>query len=549
MGHVRLSEDPRISVLVLEAGASNTGVLDSEVPLLAARLWGTQYDWNYTTVPQPGLNGRQIPYARGKLLGGSSSINLMVYTRGSDDDWNKYAELTQDEGWNWNNVQTYFLRNEGFMAPRPTKYDPRYNPRVHSYSGRVSVSLPEFLWPQVTHVQETLNYLPVEYPFKLDYNDGNPLGVGWVQATIDNGERSSSATAYLPKEVLLRRNLHIVLRAQVTKIQSRSSDNPPRFDAVEFASNDIDTRHISIASKEVILAAGTFNTPQLLLLSGVGDPVTLSNLNITPVIDLPDVGQHVSDQPLVALPWTVNTNLTFAKFLDNQTNFDAALAEWNASRTGPFAFSGSTQVAWLRVADRDPIFANAPDPSSGPHSAHYEFLFSSGFTANPPGPGNFFTINTALISPTSRGTITINSSDPFHPPVIDPGLLASEFDAQIMLRAIKSARRFVEATPAWDGYIISEFGAFKNASNDVEIIAYARANARTIWHAVGSCRMTARDAVSGCVDPDLKVKGAQGLRIIDGSVLPFIPSAHTQVPIYIIAERGSDLIKNEWGLS
>ncbi|EIN10996.1 alcohol oxidase [Punctularia strigosozonata HHB-11173 SS5] len=562
----RLTEDANVTVLVLEAGVTNHGVLDSEIPLLAPALWGSQYDWNYTTTPQPGLDDREIPYFRGKLLGGSSSINLMVYTRGSDNDWDNYSAITGDSGWSWDSIQPWIRKNELFIPPTPSVFDPRYDPLVHHQNGLVDVSVTNYFWPSAPRVIKTTIEQPLQFPYRLDANDGNVLGVGWAQATIGNGTRSSAATAYLDG-FTTRSNLHVMLHAQATKVSASSAqDGIPVFDTVEFATNATGPRYTVVATKEIILAAGTFNTAQLLLLSGIGDPQVLAPLNITSVVNLPDVGKGLSDHPLVPASWTVNSNRTFETFLGNSTNFAAALAQWEATRTGPFSFTLPDMYAWERIPLNDSIFQGASDPSSGPHSAHYEFLFASGFVGGAAPSGlNFFTIDVGVISPTARGTVSLRSSDPFDPPLINPNILGTDLDAQIMVKALKAARRFVENSPAWNGYIIAEFGAFANATTDAELLQYSRENAGTIFHAVGSCQMTASNSSSGCVDPDLKVKGTKGLRIIDGSVLPFVPSAHTQVPIYIIAvsfhidnvdqpsislqERGSSLIKNDWNLA
>ncbi|EIN14580.1 aryl-alcohol oxidase precursor [Punctularia strigosozonata HHB-11173 SS5] len=551
----RLTENSAVSVLVLEAGASNQNILDSEVPFLASNLWGSLYDWNYTTVPQVGLDNRTIGYPRGKLLGGSSSINLMAYTRGSSDDWDKYAEMSGDIGWSWKNIQPYVRKNEGLMPPGRSPFDPRYDPLVHSRIGPVEVSLPEYYWPSDHRVLEAAQELRREFPYGLDVNDGDPLGVGWIQSTIGNGTRSSAATAYLGRDFAARPNLFVLLHAHATRITTqngRQAQSNAEMVAAADRSLPIGTRYNVTARKEIILAAGTFNTAQLLLLSGIGDSDALSSLGITPILHLPDVGRRMSDHPLVPVTWIVKDNITFGTFLGNSTNFNIALTQWNKSRTGPFSFTPPQLFAWQRVPDKDTFLQSIADPAAGPHSAHYELIFATRELSRRPRVCTFsfaharYLIN--LFPTVTGGSITINSTDPFDPPLINPNLLGTVTDGQIMIYALRAARRFVETASAWKGYIVAESGAFTNATTDAELLAFARQNARTIWHAVGSCQMTPYGVATGCVDPDLKVKGAKGLRIIDGSVLPFVPSAHTQVPIYIIAERGSDLIKKDWGL-
>ncbi|EIN09902.1 FAD/NAD(P)-binding domain-containing protein, partial [Punctularia strigosozonata HHB-11173 SS5] len=239
----RLSEDPRVSVLVLEAGLSNWNVLNSEVPFLTPRLWGSQYDCNYTTVPQPGLNNCSVTYGRGKLLGGSSSINSMAYTRGSDDDWNKYAGITGDPGWSWEGIQLY-IRKARHLLSNPSRFDPRYDPAFHSDAGPLQVSLTSYFWPSTHRVIQTTEELPSEFPYNLDVNCGDPSGIAWIQATIGNGTRSSAATAYLNDDFAAQPNLCVLIHAHATEVNrvTRLTSNnrefgQPVFDSVEFASS------------------------------------------------------------------------------------------------------------------------------------------------------------------------------------------------------------------------------------------------------------------------------------------------------------------------
>ncbi|KAJ7471297.1 pyranose dehydrogenase [Mycena galericulata] len=541
----RLSENSAFSVLVLEQGVTNEGVVDSQAPFLVNdMLTHPVWSWNYSTTPQTGLNGRVIPYERARILGGCSSHNGMFYTRGSADDFNRYAELTGDAGWSWERLLPYFFKNEKWTAPAD-HHDTRgeYNPLVHSTTGMTFVSLAGYRWPVSSRVIQTTQELPDDFPFNLDTNSGFPLGVGWLQETIGGGERSSAATSYLSSDVQERPNLHILLNAQVWRMLGNKTNGGAVFHGVQFSRDQSSSLSIATASKEIILAAGTVGTPQILLNSGVGNQTTLEALGIRVLLDLPSVGKNVSDHAAVIPSWFVNSTATADTLNQNNTAFDQAFAEWNRTKTGPFTNIDVTHVGWLRLNTSSGIFRQFSDPSAGPGTPHIELKFTSGSYTDM--AGNFFSIDTAMVSPMSRGSISLNASNPLGPPLIDPGLLASEFDVLALREGIKLARKFV-AAPAWDGYILAPVPDLGNATTDAALDAYIRNTAGTSSHLVGSAGMAAPDAGYGVVNPDLLLKNAVGVRVVDASVLPIVPSAHTQAAVYVVAERGADLIKEAW---
>ncbi|KAJ7243034.1 alcohol oxidase [Mycena rebaudengoi] len=537
----RLTENPKFSVLVLEAGPSNEGVVEAEAPSLVLQFDNqAKFHWNYTTTPQPGLNGRAIPYSRARTLGGCSAHNGMFYTRGSREDFDRYAQVTGDAGWSWDRLLPYFFKNEKWTEPAD-HHDTRgqYDPRVHGTKGMVSVSLAGYEWPASRRVTQATREFPEQFPFNLDTNAGNPLGIGFLQETIGQGQRSSASTSYLGPKFQSLPNLHILLNAQVSRLIANKTNNRIVFNGVEF-SQDQSTLSTVVARKEVILSAGTIGTPSILLHSGVGDKIVLQALGISSILDLPSVGKNVSDHPSVVPTWSVpNDTETVESVSQNMTRFNEAFAEWNKTKTGPFSVIAITHVGWFRIPG---IFNRFSDPAAGPRSPHIELKFGAGGGGL---PGHFFSINTAIVSPTSRGSISINSSNPFDPPVIDPGFFKNDLDVQVLREGVKLAKKFVTA-PVWDGYILSMTGALANATTDAEIEQVIRNTAGTSGHIIGSAAMSAKDAGYGVVNPDLLVKGAKGLRIIDVSVLPFVPSAHTQAAAYAIAERGADLIKAAW---
>ncbi|KAJ7617200.1 aryl-alcohol oxidase [Roridomyces roridus] len=550
----RLSEDPTVSVLLLEAGPSNVDVTDSIVPIFCPQLSpSTPWDWNYTTTAQSGLDGRSIGYPRGHLLGGSTSVNYMAYTRGSSEEWDRYAKLTGDSGWSWNNVQQYFQMNEKWTPPADNhNTSGEFDPTVHSLTGINSVSLQGFPRSFDSQVLATSQENPTQFPFNLDQNSGMPLGLGFPQSTILGGQRSSAATSYLGPDFMSRSNLHVLVNSRVTRlIQTGLDSGKPAFRSVEFTSSETGPRIVVNATKEVILSAGAVGTPQILMLSGIGDQDHLSALGIQTIVNNPSVGANMSDHPLVSNLWYVNTTDTFDILTRNATAAGEDVAQWQTTMTGLLVLSPLAHLVWMKLPESAFSNFSIEDPSAGPNTANYELLFLNGFgrVGTPlPDTGNFMTIVTALTAPTARGSITLNSSNPFDQPNINPNLLGNAFDTFAMAQAIGSARDFVKAK-AWDRYILGEFEDLAAAQTPDEVEAYIKSIGGTIFHPAGTAGMSPVGAPFGVVDPDLVVKGIDGLRIADTSVLPIVPSAHTQVPTYIVGERAAALIKSKYGLN
>ncbi|PBL03982.1 alcohol oxidase [Armillaria gallica] len=542
----RLSEDEFINVLLLESGPSYQGAVDTLLPFKLGGF-GSPYDWNYTLTPQIELNNRSTPYARGFVLGGSSAVNGMFYTRGSAADYDRLANITGDIGWSWDNLLPYFFKNEIFVTPADGHNTTgQYDPAFHGTDGVNGVSLRGYSLATEQLVMDTLND---DFPFVLDYNAGHPIGFGWIQSTIRNGERSSSATSYLADQYLSRPNLHILVHASVIRVSSSTSGDT--IDAVEFTQSGA-LLHAQ-ASREIILSAGTINTPQILLNSGIGDVSYLKSLNITPILDLPGVGRNLSDHLGISLFWQVNSTETTDTVINNATALADALAQWESNRTGIFVTNGySTQAGWVRMNASNPevqaVLAEYGDPAPDSASPHIEYTPLNGYLGTP-RKGNYFGMVVTVISPMSRGSITLNTSDPFGPPLINPNLMTSPFDAFALKEAIKMVFSYL-SSPIWKDYLGEPVDGLDLVVNsdfeDTVLEEFIRNGSFSAYHMVGSAAMSSAGAAWGVLDPDLHVKGLMGLRVVDASVLPFVPAAHTQAAVYSIAERAADIIKAEW---
>ncbi|EIM83224.1 aryl-alcohol oxidase-like protein [Stereum hirsutum FP-91666 SS1] len=546
----RLSETSA-SVLLIEAGLDNANIFDAEVPWFCLDMTPNQpWDWNYTVTAQSALDNRTFPYPRGKLLGGSSSVNFLVYNYGGSDDFNRYANVTGDDGWSWNGLEAYRDKTEHFVPPQDGHNTTgQYIPSAHSTNGTLYTSLPGYPTGIDNMLVQAANQLP-EFPYTEDMNQGNEIGLGWVYASAGYGTRSSAATAYLTSDVYSRNNLDVLVKHQVLKLVSNdSSAGSPAFTSVQFAASPDSTIYTMNATKEVILSAGSIGTPQIMMLSGIGDSAQLEPLNITTIVNSTQVGRNLQDHPLLPNQFSVNSTDTFDEVLRNTTMLNGQIAEWNNTKTGPLVNTLTNSIGWFRVPDNSSVWETYDDPSAGPTSGHYEFVFANGFVGiiqDTPTSGNYLTAITNLVTPTSRGTITLNSSSPWDYPLIDPAFLSEEVDLVLMREAYKAVRVFLSA-PVFDGYIIGPYGA-ANATSDDDIDAYIRNLTTSVWHPVSTAAMGAKDSDS-VTTPDLLVRGTTGLRVVDASVMPYVPAAHPEAGIYLIAERASDLIKSAWKLS
>ncbi|KAA1470706.1 pyranose dehydrogenase [Dentipellis sp. KUC8613] len=546
----RLSEDRNTQVLVLEAGPSGAGALELEVPFY--NLYGPHdplWNWNTTTVPYTQAADRVLDYPRGRVLGGTSTINGMYYSRGPAADWDRLAMLTEEPGWSWSAMQPYFKKNEK-LGPSVNGHNTtgEYDPKVHSTTGIVGTTLPNWDYETDPYVNSAVSQLGGEFAFNLDYNSGKPLGVGWYQYTIRNGTRESAATSYLGPSYLSRSNLHVLLNTTARRVLSSKPNGT--INTVEYLPSFSTGTPLHVSAKhEVLLAAGTFGSPQLLLNSGIGNHTALSALGITPLVDLPAVGQNLSDYNTVILTWLVNsTNTLYDKIRLNATFANASLEQWVESRTGPFANGVSNHLFSVRLNESDSDVKSElekyGDPSSGTTAPHLILTLEGGLSNT-----SSISMENFVVTPLSRGSITLNASDPYGAPIVDLGMFTHPFDIFALAQGVRVAQRFLSA-PVWSSYVQAPTAGLEavllpdGSVNATAMDSFLRTQTTAGWRQTGTAGMAPAHAEWGVVDPELRVRGVQGLRVVDASVWPFVPSVHTQVPVYVVAERAADLIKS-----
>ncbi|MFH9419639.1 GMC family oxidoreductase [Streptomyces sp. NPDC017529] len=497
----RLSEDPTVRVALVEAGGPDRGQ-EVRVPAAFPKLFRTPYDWNFTTTPQAGLHGRELYWPRGRVLGGSSSLNAMMWVRGHRDDYDGWAE-TAGEEWSWSEVARYFRRAERWTGPR--------DGTAHGTAGPLWISPARSAHPLTTAFLDACEEAGLTR--LAEPNGPDNSGCAPTPLTQRRGRRWSAADGYL-RPALRRGNLRVVTGQEVGRVLVEDG----RAYGVELPGGRIRAR------REVVLSAGAVGSPHLLLRSGIGDADQLAEAGIEPVAELPAVGRHLQDHLSVpvlmrtALPCT----LTGA---DTPVN----IARYLLTRRGPMTSNIGEAVAFCRsgpgpaAPDLELIFAPVPFVEHG-----LEAPTEHGVT-----------IGVILLRPESRGRITLGDG-PDAPPLVDPGYLTAAADLRRLLAGVRLAERLY-ATRALAPHVTRPLEPWPGEQDDAAAGETVRAVAETLYHPVGTCRMgTGEDSVT---DPRLRVRGVAGLRVADASVMPAITRGHTHAPTVMIAERAADLLR------
>ncbi len=502
----RLTEDPAVTVLLLEAGPPEHSD-DIAVPLAFSKLFKTRWDWNYRTTPQKQLGGRSDYWPRMKALGGCSSMNAMIYIRGNRLDYDQWRDRHGATGWGYDDVLPYFLRSEG---------NARLEAPFHSRTGPLRVQDPRF------RHEVTSAWLDAASAWGLtpsdDFNGAEQRGAGRYQLTCRRGRRWSAADAFL-RPASTRPNLHVRTGAQATRLLLGGG----RAAGVVYRHGG--RSRTARAGREVLLAGGAVNSPQLLMLSGIGPADHLRDHDIDPVVHLP-VGENLQDHPVVPLLWHTRNTTDLQDFLT-----PARLAQWRLAGRGPLTSNVAEAGAFLDSRD------GLPAPDLQVHMAPTGFLDNGLREAT----ARLMTTGVTLVSVGSRGTVRLASADPFWRPLIDPGYLDDPADLDALVAGCRTLLEIAEQAPLSrlrDKPFLPRAG---RSVTDGDLIEHIRVTAQTLYHPVGTCAMGPADAA--VVDPELRVYGIDGLRVVDASVMPAVPRGNTNAPTIMIAERAADLIR------
>ncbi len=506
----RLSENGRHSVLLLEAGPKDDYPW-IHIPIgYGKTMFHPVYNWRFETEPDPGMDGRRIYWPRGRCLGGSSSINGLIYIRGQHEDYDHWATLGND-GWAWKDVAPYFRKLES---------NSRGASELHGADGPISCSDIPGRHELIEAIIEGAGSLGV--PRNDDFNGERQEGVGYYQLFTRKGWRSSTAVGYL-KPARGRANLRVETDAHATRLLFEGA----RATGVEYRQHG--RMQVARAAREVILAAGAIQSPQLLQLSGVGPAALLREHGIPVVADLPGVGENLQDHLQLRLVFKCTKPITTNDDLASWWRSAKIGLQWLIFREGPLAIGINQGGLFTRV------MPGATRPDIQFHIA----TLSAELAGAKPHPFSGFTLSVCQLRPGSRGTVRIKSADPFQAPAMVPNYLSTEDDRLCAVEAVKFARRLA-AAPAVAPYVREEYKPGPGVASDEEILGWCRGNGATIFHPSGTCRMGS-DAMA-VVDSGLRVAGVSGLRVVDCSVMPTLVSGNTNAPVAMIAERASDLI-------
>jgi choline dehydrogenase len=512
----RLTEMPGARILLLEQGRRDSNPM-LRLPAGFIKMIGGHRDvYIHESAPQPSLNGRRQTIVQGQVLGGSTSVNAMVYMRGRAAEYDHWADLTGHEGWNWQNMLARFKKQEG---------NRRFNDAYHNPHGPLKVSdsnhFAEMSYRFVQAMQE------LGSPHVLDFNRGRPDGVGFMQYTIDRARRCSVVDAYLRPAMKNSKNLTVRTGAKVSKI---NIENGRARSVTIGLGADAETIH---AQTEVIVTSGALMTPQLLMLSGIGDPEILKRFDLPVISPLKGVGQNLQDHHEV--PILASTHRQMGYFgEDKGWRMVKNGLQYLLFRSGPVSTIGVEATAFVMPdGTGDPIMQIFCIPTI------YLDRDVAGFA-----PTKGVTFNALLLRPKARGTVTLRSANPTDPPLINPNFLGNDHDLDWEIKGIAAMREILKTSVLRDE-INQELLPGPDVTDRKTIAEYCRKTVKTGYHPVGTAKMGAESDKMAVLTPDLKVKGIDGLRVCDASIMPVIVSANTNAPVQAIADHAADMIIND----
>ncbi len=512
----RLSADPEVTVLLVEAGGKDDWIW-IHIPVGYLYCIGNpRTDWCYRTEPDPGLNGRSILYARGKVLGGCSSINAMLYLRGQARDYDEWARLANDPSWSWESVLPVFKRSEDSH---------RGADALHGAGGEWRVERQRLSWEILDAFRAAM--VQAGIPQTDDFNRGDNHGAGFFEVNQRRGVRWSAAKGFL-KPVMHRPNLTVVTDALVERVRLDGR----RAAGIELVRGG--EREFAEARIETILAAGAIGSPQLLQLSGVGSGALLQRHGIAVAHDLPGVGENLQDHLQLRTAFKVQNVVTLNQRAGSLWGKAMMGLEYALFRTGPLTMAPSQLGG----------FAHSGPAHATPNVEFHVQPLSLDKFGDPLHPFPAFTASVCNLRPTSRGHVRIKSADPRAHPAIMLNYLSTAEDRKVAADALRLARK-VAAQPALAGYQPNEFKPGREFQTDDELARVAGDVGTTIFHPVGTCKMGVAADRTAVVDSRLRVIGLERLRVVDASIMPTITSGNTNSPTVMIAERGAEMIRGD----
>jgi choline dehydrogenase len=524
----RLSEDPGKRVLLIEAGGKDD-YLWIHVPVGYLYCIGNpRTDWCYQTDAEPGLNGRQLKYPRGKVLGGSSSINGMIYMRGQARDYDAWAELTGDPDWRWDACLEHFKRHENHwrLDRKHAKHLPPDFKASHGHGGEWRVERQRLSWPILDAFAQAAQEAGV--PASSDFNAGTNEGVGYFEVNQRKGWRWNTAKAFLRPICYGRPNFELWTGSQVKRLRLMHDDAGLRCSGAELQTPHGLEQVWLRGGGEVLLAAGAVGSPALLQLSGIGPAALLQGLGVKVERDLPGVGQNLQDHLQIRAVYTVQGAATLNTRASNIFGKARIGLEYLLRRSGPMSMAPSQLGAFVR---------SSPDKAWPDLEYHVQPLSLDAF-GQPLHRFNAFTASVCNLNPTSRGQVSITSPDATVAPRIAPNYLSTDEDRRIAAESLRWTRRIV-SQPALSRFKPVEYRPGAEFESDDDLARLAGDIATTIFHPVGTCKMGHRDDLSAVVDSKLRVRGVVGLRVVDASVMPLITSGNTNSPTLMIAEKAA----------
>jgi len=518
----RLSADRNVDVLLIEAGGRDDYVwIHIPVGYLHC-IDNPRTDWMFRTEADAGLGGRSLLYPRGKVLGGSSSINGMIYMRGQAGDYNRWADLTGDASWRWESVLPLFKKSEDYHGGASAD---------HGAGGPWRVEKQRLSWQILDAFRDAAEQTGIA---KVDdFNRGDNAGCGYFEVNQKRGIRWNTAKAFL-KPVSGRPNLTVMTGCHVERLQIETSDQGPVCKGVVFTGGG--TRYQAMAAKETVLAAGAVGSPQILQCSGIGSATKLLHHGIAPLADLPGVGENLQDHLQLRMVYKLGGGArTLNTMASNWFGKMKIGLEYAMFQSGPMSMAPSQLGAFARSD------ANQPTPNL---QYHVQPLSLEKF-GDPLHAFPAFTASVCNLRPTSRGHVHIAGADSYAPPKISPMYLSTAEDRKVAAAALTLTRQIV-ASPALNKFTPEEYKPGIHYRTEEELAEAAGHIGTTIFHPVGTCKMGRADDPTAVVDSQLRVIGVAGLRVVDASIMPFITSGNTNSPTIMIAEKASEMIRSAW---